>query len=122
VIKLVSLMSRRPGTSMAAFRRYYEEQHVPLVARLLPPAQDYRRNYAVEDGEHRPGHGAVDRAPAERLFDVLTELTYATREDYDRVLAALSDPAVGRLLAEDEERFLDRTTIRSYVVEEFRSP
>jgi hypothetical protein len=34
---------------------------------------------------------------------VLTELTYASP------------------VAEDEERFLDRTTMRSYVVEEFRS-
>lgn len=103
MVKRVSLMFRRPGMSMADFRAYDEERHIPLVTRLLPPAQDYRRNDAVEGETHRSAHAAAGRPPAERLFDVLTELTYASP------------------VAEDEERFLDRTTMRSYVVEEFRS-
>ncbi|WP_139220502.1 EthD domain-containing protein [Trujillonella endophytica] len=114
-------MSRKPGMSMPDFRRYYEERHVPLVARLLPPAQDYRRNYVAEGSSHRTGHMAEGR-PTDRAFDVLTELTYESREAYERVVAALSDPEVGRLVAEDEERFLDRASVRSYVVEEVRSP
>jgi EthD domain len=121
VIKLVSLMYRKPGMSMADFRAYYEERHAPLIGRLLLPFMtDYRRNYAVEGPLHRSRHMAEDR-PVERAFDVLTETTFASREMYQRMLDALADPEIGRVIAADEANLFDRSTMRSYLVEECRS-
>ncbi|ABW15152.1 Ethyl tert-butyl ether degradation EthD [Parafrankia sp. EAN1pec] len=119
MIKIVSLMSRRPDLTMNEFVAYYEEKHVPLVSRLLPFHSDYRRNFAVEGAEHRTGHMAPGRA-TERLFDVMTELTYENEEMYRKVVDALAGKEVGRIIAEDEARFVDRSSIRTYIVDERR--
>ncbi|CAI7979731.1 EthD domain-containing protein [Parafrankia sp. BMG5.11] len=119
MIKIVSLMSRRPGLTMDEFIAYYEEKHVPLVSRLLPFYSDYRRNFAVEGTEHRTGHMAPGRA-TERLFDVMTELTYESEEMYRKTVDALAGEEIGRIIAEDEARFLDRSSIRTYIVNERR--
>ncbi|WP_248833386.1 EthD domain-containing protein [Frankia sp. Mgl5] len=112
-------MSRRPDLTMNEFVAYYEEKHVPLVSSLLPFHSDYRRNFAVEGAEHRTGHMAPGRA-TERLFDVMTELTYENEEMYRKVVDALAGMEVGRIIAEDEARFVDRSSIRTYIVDERR--
>jgi uncharacterized protein (TIGR02118 family) len=120
MIKLVSLLNRKSGMSMSDFRTYYEERHVPLITRLLPFAVDYRRNFALEEQPYRTAHMAEGR-PNDRVFDVMTELTFADMAMFQRMLDTLSDPEIGRLIAEDEANFLDRAASRSYLVEERRS-
>lgn len=120
MIKLVCLMNRKPGLSMKEFVTYYEEHHVPLIDRLLPFHSDYRRNFIVEGSAHRPAH--LDPAREDvRDFDVITELIYDTQEDYQKIMDALADPEIGRIIAEDEANFFDRASIRTYVVDERRS-
>ena len=117
MVKLISLMNRKPGMSMADFIEYYEKRHVPLILRLLPFANDYRRNYALEGSPYQPAHMASGR-PADRAFDVMTELTFASMAMFSNMVDALSDPEIGKFIAEDEANFLDRATMRSYLVEE----
>lgn len=119
-VKIVSLMRRRDGMTRADFRAYYETVHVPLIVRHVPFWSDYRRNYASE-ARHVTGHRAAGRSD-EQPFDVLTELTYADEEAYRRTLEVLADPRIGALIAADEERFLDRASMRSFVVEECVTP
>lgn len=119
MIKLICLMNRKPGLTMEEFKAYYEDHHVPLITRLLPHTIDYRRNFA-EDVQHHAGH-LPDGPPTERLFDVVTELTYATEDMHQKTLDALADPEIGRIIAEDEEKFFDRTSMRVFVVDERRS-
>ena len=120
MVKLVSLMNRKPGMSMADFIEYYETRHVPLILRLLPFVADYRRNYVLEGPPYHTAHMAPGRSDL-RAFDVMTELTFASTEMFGNMVDALSAPEIGRLIAEDEANFLDRMTSRSYLVEERRS-
>lgn len=119
MIKIVCLFSRKPGMSMAEFKAYYEQRHVPLIGRLLPPAQEYRRNYAIEGKAYAAAH-AVEGRSTERLFDVMTEMTFDSEEAFQQMMDALADPAVGPLVAADEENFLERSTMRTFFVEEER--
>jgi len=120
MIKMVCLFNRRPGMTMAEFKAYYEERHVPLVTGLLANWCDYRRNYRLEDAEHRAPHGDPGRK-SEPLFDVMTEITYESEDLYLKTMSLLADPEIGRRVAEDEERFMDRASMRVQLVEERRS-
>jgi EthD domain len=104
---------------MSEFKAYYEDRHVPLIDRLLPTPQDYRRNYAIEGRTYESAHAADGRID-ERAFDVMTEITYASEEAFQQMMEALADPGVGALIATDEERFLERATMRTFFVEEVR--
>jgi uncharacterized protein (TIGR02118 family) len=117
MIKLVALMNRKPGMTMAEFKEYYEQRHAPLIKELLPFATDYRRNFVVEGQPYRPAHSMPDR-PTAPVFDVMTELTFESQEMLQKMLDTLADPAIGKRIAEDEANFLDRTTMRSCLVDE----
>jgi hypothetical protein len=113
-VKILVMLSKKPGLSDTEFRRLYEEEHAPLVARLVPHFADYRRNYILRDNLHPD---TKDLCP----FDVVTEVRFADRDGYDRFMAGLAVPEVDRQLAACEERFLDRSAMAMYVVDEARS-
>lgn len=119
-VKIVSAMRRRDGMTRTAFRAYYETVHVPLISQHVPFWSDYRRNYA-SGARHATAHRTPGR-PEGDDFDVLTELTFADEDAYRRMLDVLADPRIGALIAADEERFLDRASIRTTVVEEVVTP
>ena len=52
-------------------------------------------------------------------FDVVTELVFADRGAYQAWMAAVFKPGVAEQIVADEERFLDRSRTRAFVVEEF---
>jgi 3-phenylpropionate/cinnamic acid dioxygenase small subunit len=109
-LKVIALLRKKPGISRDAFIAYYETHHAPLILRLLPNIEEYRRNY-------------VDRASAFTSaidFDSLTEMRFASRPAYDAFLAAAADPRTAALIAEDEENLFDRSATRMFVVEETR--
>lgn len=105
-MKMVFFFTRKAGTTPEQFRDYYENKHVPLALSLLPFFADYTRNYVRQDGFERPSGGPNRPGPT---FDVITELTFASREDYDRMMEKLTDQSIVRAIAEDEEHFMDRS-------------
>lgn len=119
MIKIVCFMNRKSGMSMDEFKTYYEENHVPLINKLMPFWQDYRRNF-VEDREHSAAHMAPGRSQ-EAMFDVMTELTFENEEMHQKCLEALADPVIGKIVADDEAKFFDRASMRTFVVDERRS-
>ncbi len=79
------LVRRKPGLSWEAFKRHQLEVHVPLALQL-PGLLDYRLHLFEP----------VDGAP--QAFDAMAEVTFATAEDHDAVLAsATGQEAVGDL-------------------------
>ncbi len=106
--KVLVFIKRRPDLSREQFREYYEQHHAPLVNRLLPYYQEYRRNYL--EGPFRPGQPDMD-------FDVVTELVFATDDDYQAWRQALTDPVVLDQIRVDERNFLDQGTTRMWVVD-----
>ena len=115
MIKVVTLLTRKPGMSREAFIEHYETHHRKIGEKYLSGfAVKYQRRYLQSAG-FREQEG--DEPP----FDVLMEIWYPDQDTLDAALAALStDEAQAEIIA-DEERLFDRDLIRSYTVEEYES-
>jgi len=113
--KIVALLTRKPGMSMADFIDYYENHHAVLARELLPEIQDYRRKYVLNTGPR-----SIDD-PVN--FDCILELTFNSEEDANAMYGRLADnPEVARRVAQDEEKLFDRSRIKTLIIEERVSP
>src|SRR5438105_1405064 len=56
MIKLVSLIAKKPGITREEFIEHYEKQHSPMSIRLMPQIAKYVRNYpTAKDNLHYAG-------------------------------------------------------------------
>ncbi len=106
MLKVMAFLVERPGMEMDALADYYENHHVPLILRLAPAPDGYRRNFV----RRQPDDDRRDDV------DIITELVFADRAAYGKWVSAMYAPGSG--VVADEEKFLDRARTRSYVVEE----
>ena len=106
MVKVMIFIKRRADLSMEEFRRHYEEVHVPLSFEHLPLMRKHARNYV----HRRKGAPEPD-------YDCVTECWF---DDWDalKTTSALIATEKKELIAEDEARFMDRSSIRSIIVEE----
>lgn len=111
VHKLLILLKRKTGLSMAEFRAYYEEQHIPLCMPYMVGPVRYRRFY-LDPVEGMP----------EQEFDVVTELCFADQKMRDMVLAGMAANQLPAEVIADEERFIDRAKSRFHAVTEHETP
>ena len=107
MLKVFAYLTKRKGMDTRAFIEHYERNHVPLVLSLAPTPIVYKRNYLVRGDEFNREEDTID-------FDVVTELVFPERAGFVEWVEALSVEAI----ATDEERFLDRSRTRAYVIEE----
>ena len=107
MLKVFAFLTKREGLETQAFIDYYENHHVPLVLSLAPRPPVYKRNYVVRGDELNREDPAID-------FDVVTELVFPDRPAFAAWLEKLSVEEIGV----DEERFLNRSRTRAYVIEE----
>ena len=115
MIKVVTLLTRKPGMSREAFIEHYETHHRKIGEKYLSGfATKYQRRYMQSAG-FREQDGA---APP---FDVLMEIWYPDQEALNGALAVLSTEEAQAEIAADEERLFHRELIRSYTVEEYES-
>lgn len=105
--KLLLFMKRKPGLSLAEFRDYYEQRHVPLCMAYMAGPTRYLRRFV----EHPAGQPELD-------FDVMTELWFEGRAMLDTVIDLTRRDAMPADVIADEERFLDRSKSRFCVVDE----
>ncbi len=105
MIKIIAVMRPKPGVSAEEFKRYYEEQHAPLVSSFYPELKIYRRNY-VEVVSRKPA-GAVDDFP----FLVFTEAYVEDEEAFRAFREKAAHPDVRSAIDTDEARFVDRDSI-----------
>jgi hypothetical protein len=115
-MKMVRLFKRKPGITPEQFREIYETEHVPLVMRLLPYFKGYTRKYIQRDPGYPLG-GEVN-------YDVITEVTFESKDDYKRTQKALADPKISSQLEACESRFLDMTpgSVLGFFVDEADTP
>ena len=104
MIKSISLIRRKPGLTREEFVRHYEEVHAPLALSCLPGLRKYVRNYVTADEIGSPTD-----------FDVVSEFWYESTKDIKASLSFYRS-AAGKLLRDDEEKFMDRDSIRAYRV------
>ena len=106
MVKTVALIKRKPGLTHEEFVKHYEEVHAPLALEFFGALKKYVRNYLVGlPGEEEPP------------FDCITEFWF---EDLAAGLATqeLSQSEAAQALHEDEDRFMDRASVVSFLVEE----
>ncbi|MBV1691067.1 EthD domain-containing protein [Novosphingobium sp. G106] len=111
-VTVITLLKRREGMSKTDFIAYYEENHRRIGESVLAGrATRYVRRFLHPlDGEDRWEDA-----------DVVMEIDFADEAARDACFAALAQPAMARMIAEDEARLFDRNRIRSFAVEERRS-
>lgn len=113
MIKMIFMLKRRPGMSVAEFRDYYERNHARLGEKHVPNAARYVRRFL--DPVATPFN------PVDADYDCVTELWFDTQEEVDIAMKRLSDPAVFAEIAADEENIFDRPRTRVYTVTERES-
>ncbi len=106
MLKLTFCLRRLPSLSLAEFQGYWLNKHGPLVRRLQPVLRmaRYVQVHRLE-GDLAVGMQRVRGAP--EPFDGIAELWW---EDEESFRAAGRDPEAreaGRLLLEDEAKFID---------------
>jgi len=105
MIKLIAPVYRKPGLSDEEFYKYWKEKHGPLVTNIVPGLRRYVQNHPIKI----PGHKYEADGFAESWWDDL--------DAYKSWLAwRQSDEA--KPLVDDEEKFMDRSRISRYIVEE----
>lgn len=118
-VKLIVLLSRKIGTNLADFEAYYEQNHAPLALRIWPYISKYVRNYVREPSEMGLATSkTLATADMKRPCDVVTEMWFETEKDFQRFCETASMEEVRKKLAEDEEKFLDRTCMKMFLVRE----
>ena len=115
MIKVVTLLTRKPGMSREASIEHYETHHRKIGEKYLSGfATKYQRRYMQSAGFRKQDGDAPP-------FDVLMEIWYPDQEALNGALAVLSTEEAQAEIAADEERLFDRELIRSYTVEEYES-
>ncbi len=106
MIKIVYCLHRLPHLDRAQFQDYWRNVHGPLVRRHAA-ALRIRRYVQAHTLPDDLSLGLRRARGAPEPFDGIAELYYASEEDFR---AAGRDPAAreaGRILLEDERRFID---------------
>jgi uncharacterized protein (TIGR02118 family) len=106
LLKLTFCLRRRPGLSLAEFQDYWLDTHGPLVRRLQP-ALDMVRYVQLHrlDTDLADGMRKVRGAP--EPYDGVAELWWQSEESFRAARKIPEAREAGRLLLEDEARFID---------------
>ncbi|HYX02427.1 MAG TPA: EthD domain-containing protein [Reyranella sp.] len=106
MLKLTFCLRRLPSLSLAEFQDYWLNKHGPLVRRLQP-ALGMVRYVQVHrlDGDLADGMRRVRDAP--EPYDGVAELWWESEEAFRAARKNPQAREAGRLLLEDEARFID---------------
>jgi uncharacterized protein (TIGR02118 family) len=110
--KILLLMKRKPGISMAEFRDHYENRHIPLCRPYMSGIARYFRRY-LEPQPHAES-GTCEELP----YDVITEMWFDDEETYTNTLRYITTTVMPDEVVEDELRFFHRPTMRIATVVE----
>lgn len=116
VLKLVFLLKRKPGMSVAEFRDYYENNHRKLAEKATPGALRYVRRFV--EPEKNPITGEAIELP----FDVVMELWWPNRAAWDDLQAEIATSEIGKAIYEDEENIFSSHLNPVFTVLESDSP
>jgi uncharacterized protein (TIGR02118 family) len=119
MIRLVFLLRRKPGSSLAEFQRYWREEHGPLVASVQTKigALRYVQVHAIDDPLNAAA--AEARGGMEPPYDGVAELWWDSEQALAEVLATDAGRAAGALLLDDERKFIDLPSSPLYLTHEY---
>jgi EthD domain len=113
--KILLLMKRRPGMTVAAFRDYYENHHAPLCEKYTTSVKRYLRRYI--DPHPHPETGPA----GELAYDVITELWFDDEAVFKGTLAYITTSIMPDEIVADEKKLFDRSSFRIATVVERES-
>jgi hypothetical protein len=109
MFRMICLLKRKDGMSVAEFRAYYEGRHRVLALRHMRHVERYTRKYL----------DPIDPAGGtEQPYDVVTEVSCRDRAAFEMFLIHMGQPDIAALITEDEGHLFDRPSMRFYTVEE----
>jgi uncharacterized protein (TIGR02118 family) len=117
MVKLLFCVRRLPEMDATEFHRYWRDVHGPLVESVAP-SLGIRRYVQVHSVPTPLNDVLAASRQAPESFDGVAELWF---ESADALSAAASTPegaAAGRILLEDERRFIDHVRSPLFLAEE----
>ena len=105
MIKVITLLKRKPGLSLDEFYKYWREKHAPVALQDNPQMVKYVQN-----------HGVI-LSSGEQAYDGVAETWWPDMDTFQAAVAILQSEA-GRAHLEDLERFVDLSQMVSIVTEE----
>ena len=116
MIKMVTLLKRKPGMSMDAFINYYESHHAKIGEKYLAShAIRYVRRYL------HPLPESIMPVPTEQHYDVVMEIWFQDQSAMEAAFAGLGKPEARAEISEDETKLFDCSRIHCYLVDEHES-
>ncbi len=114
MLKVMMLLKRNPGLSLAEFMERYERIHVPLAEKHATKIKRYERHYLQP-----AGHVIFGDRVEEPEYDVITELWYENAEAFNEQQDSLrQQPDTVAAIIADEESLFDRAKSRCTFVED----
>ena len=110
MLKLTFCLRRLPALTAAEFHDYWLNKHGPLVRRLQPALGmvRYVQVHRLEDAlEVLLGDGMRKARGAPEPYDGIAELWWESEETYRAARRTPEAREAGRLLLEDEAKFID---------------
>ncbi len=114
MIKIMWLLRRKPEITFAQFQEHYERSHSQLgnihFGHLI---KQYRRNYNDRRVSETTSPAlAALMAQKEWDYDCITEWELEDEAAMAEIVRLLADPVIGKAFYDDEEHFLDRSSVR----------
>jgi uncharacterized protein (TIGR02118 family) len=106
LLKLTFCLRRKPGLSLPEFQDYWLNRHGPLVRRLQP-ALGMARYVQVHRRDDELGLGMARARGAPEPYDGVAELWWESEEAFKASGRTPEGREAGRLLLEDEAKFID---------------
>ena len=106
MLKLTFCLRRLPSLTLAEFQDYWLNKHGPLVRRLQP-ALGMVRYVQLHRLEGDLGEGMRKVRGAPEAYDGVAELWWQSEESFRATGHTAEGREAGRLLLEDERRFID---------------
>jgi uncharacterized protein (TIGR02118 family) len=103
MVKQMLAFKRKPGMTFDEFKKYYIENHAPLVERVMPDLRKYVVNFALQRGKETP-------------FDVINELYW---DDFHTIVKLAKSDVYKNIVVLDEKQFVDSDSIIIHIAEEF---
>ena len=106
MVKVMALVRRKPGLSPEEFLNHYEEVHAPLALKHFPTFKRYVRNHVITPPDAE-----------EPEFNCITEIWFADMEGFNAMGHFWASDA-GKVIRDDEDRFIDGRKSLLFLVDE----
>lgn len=117
-IRVFVFTRRHPSLALQQYKSHYENTHVPLLRQISGDTFpiSHTRHY-IPRSPDKPNSAILLMGQGDFDFDCMTEAVYADQEHLQRHMMEIGTPEKTKLREDDEEKFLDRGSIRILRVE-----